>query len=153
MRDSINTTSDHLLFFPPQVASGAASGTSGVVTGDSIDLLGFDAAHFTIHLINLTGVSSGVDVPAVTAEQTGSAIQVQESDDDVTFTLAPDSAVIKSLDAAGAIEQPEYNKGYRIGYRGSKRYANVVVTPTNATKFVITGHKCSPGAAPTANPA
>lgn len=107
--------------------------STGTVTSASLDMLGFDSAHFNLHY--------GATAPAPTSTT------VEESDDDSTFTAAPATSVVDDADAHAV------SKTRRIAYVGNKRYARVVVVQSASTILTITGHLGYASRKPTVNPA
>jgi len=84
--------------------------------GAGVDLQGFHGAMVVVH----TGaITDGTHT-----------IEVQESDDDSTYTAVADADLQGSEPAIGAADD---NKIYEIGYMGTKRYIRAVVTVAGAT--------------------
>jgi len=101
-------------------------------TGTGVDLAGFHSAAVYI----ITGaITDGTHT-----------FEVQESDDNTTFTAVADSDLHGTEPAVGATDD---NKVYEIGYKGKKRYIRVSVTVTSATTggvygaFVVRGRPYS----------
>lgn len=63
-------------------------------------------------------------------------IEIQESDDDSTYTAVADADLIGTEPAIGSADD---NKVYTIGYLGNKRYIRVSVTVANATSGGVYG--------------
>jgi len=84
--------------------------------GAGVDLQGFHGAMVVVH----TGaITDGTHT-----------IEVQESDDDSTYTAVADADLQGSEPAIGVADD---NKIYKIGYMGTKRYIRAVVTVAGAT--------------------
>jgi hypothetical protein len=82
--------------------------------GSSADLRWFDAATVIIHVGAITDGSH--------------AFEVQESDDDSTFTAVADKDLIGTEPSAA-----DASTIYTLGYIGSKRYVRVVSTSSGST--------------------
>lgn len=94
--------------------------------------------------VDLQGYESAVVVVATGAITDGThTIEIQESDDNSTFTAVADDDLQGTEPVIGAADG---NKVYKIGYIGTKRYIRVSVTVADATSggvygaFVIRGH-------------
>jgi len=84
--------------------------------GAGVDLQGFHGAMVVVH----TGaITDGTHT-----------IEVQESDDDSTYTAVADADLQGSEPAIGVADD---NKIYKIRYMGTKRYIRAVVTVAGAT--------------------
>lgn len=87
------------------------------VNGDSADLLGYDSA---AAVINVGTWTDGTHT-----------FEVQESDDDSTFTAVADADLSESEPVVDGADDDQTT--YMIGYTGEKRYIRVVATVTGAT--------------------
>ena len=100
-----------------------ASRTNGTVNGTAVDLWS-------------NSVARQVFGGALAIVQTGTitdgthTVEVQESDDNSSFTAVADADLQGSEPAIGAAND---NVVYEIGYRGSKRYIRVAVVTSGAT--------------------
>lgn len=99
------------------------------VDGDGIDTRGFDS----IALVANIGVSGDTLSDSVKIE-----LEVEESDDDSTYTDVADADLINFVDGTNdgtfaVIDDPaEDDAIYATGYRGSKRYVRGVVNVTGS---------------------
>lgn len=109
------------------------AGATLAQTSASLDTQGFDSAAFDVHY--------GATAPAPTS------VEVQESDDNVSFAAAPATAVVLPTGTHAV------SKTARYAYIGAKRYCRIVVTPSAATDVTITGTLGYAAQKPTANPA
>lgn len=91
--------------------------------GSGVDLRGFDSA---MALIDLGAWTDGTHT-----------FEVQESDDNSTFTAVADADLIGSEPVVDAAD--EDNTVHRIGYVGSKRYLRVSVGVASATSGAVYG--------------
>lgn len=141
MRDMMNQIHTTYLFAP--IAAQTNSNTAR--TSAIIDLRGYDSC--TLVLIN--GTNTDADATF--------AVEVAESDDSGMSGGAPvaDADLIGTEILAGFTFADD-NETRKIGYKGSKRYVQVTVTPTGNNSgdwflagVAILGH---PAQAPTANP-
>ncbi len=101
----------------------------------SLDTLDYDAAHFNI--------ATGATAPAPTS------IVVNESDDNSTWTAVDADSVVGRVET---IAGWGVSRTHRIAYVGSKRYVQLVVTPSASTILTITAHRGCPAQGPVANP-
>jgi len=101
----------------------AANRTNGTVNGTAIDLWS-------------NTVADQVFRSALAVVQTGTitdgthTVEVQESDDNSSFSAVADADLQGSEPAIGAAND---NVVYEIGYRGTKRYIRVTVVTSGAT--------------------
>jgi allantoicase len=95
-----------------------AISSNTTVTGVSIDTKGFESATFAIQSATLT---DGTYTP-----------EVQESDDNSTFTAVADDFLI-GTEANAVFVATDDNKVKTIGYAGKKRYLKLTLTSTGVT--------------------
>lgn len=93
----------------PAIRTASANGTG-------VDLQGYEGA---LIVINTGTITDGTH-----------AIDIQESDDNSTFTSVAAADLIGTEPSIGAADD---NKDYKIGYIGAKRYIRVAVTVSGAT--------------------
>jgi hypothetical protein len=96
--------------------------------GVGVDLQGFEGA---LVLIQTGVITDGTH-----------AFEVQESDDNVTFTAVADADLQGTEPSVGATDD---DKVYRIGYVGTKRYVRVVSTASGTTTGGIYGASIAQG--------
>ncbi len=84
--------------------------------GAGVDLAGYDAA---VVVVSTGTITDGTHT-----------IEVQESDDDTTYTAVADADLDGTEPAIGATDD---NVVYELGYHGIKRYVRVAVTVSGAT--------------------
>jgi hypothetical protein len=90
--------------------------------GVGVDLQGFEGA---LVLIQTGVITDGTHV-----------FEVQESDDNATFTAVADADLQGTEPSVGATDD---DKVYRIGYLGTKRYVRTVSTATGTTTGGVYG--------------
>lgn len=108
MRDLKNNL-DAVLSLSPAARTASANGTG-------VDLKGYEAA---LVLVQTGTITDGTHT-----------IEVQESDDNSTFTAVADADLQGTEPAIGATDD---DKVFEIGYLGAKRYIRVAVTVASAT--------------------
>lgn len=132
MRDIFNNLLVKSLTTPATATSTVTSGTC--------DRLGYESATFFVHY--------GTSGDTLTGSLYWSAA-LQESDDDSTYTAVAAANVIgASSNAFGlANAMTEDDAVYALGYNGTKRYVQVVVTATGSVSsgmpigiFAVLGH-------------
>lgn len=101
----------------------AANRTNGTVNGTATDLWSNSVARQKFN-------SAMVIVQTGTITDGTHTVEVQESDDNSTFTAVADADL---QGTEPAIASTNDNVIYEIGYRGSKRYLRVAVVTTGAT--------------------
>lgn len=117
-----------------KVAFGISATLSGTTAaaGNIVDLQGVDSATFLF-------LTSAVTDAGTTA---GFAVEVQHSDTKAAadFTAVADTDLI-GLESALTVTDDTYDSKPvgAIGYRGTKRYARVVITGTTGTNAVVFG--------------
>lgn len=138
MRDLFNQVTPKRCISPQSVADNTA------LVGEIIDRKGFESLTYLI----LTGSlgDAGAEFTALLEE--GDAANLSDA------AAVPDGDLI-GTEALASFIQSDDNKCYKLGYKGSKRYTRLTITPTNnATAALIAatallGH---PANAPTVNP-
>lgn len=90
---------------------------TAAVNGVGVDLAGYDAAAIVLDLGAIGGTT-----PSFTFE-------VQESDDNTTFTAVADA----DLDAGQPADVTAGDTVSEVGYRGIKRYVRVAITAASGT--------------------
>ena len=127
-----------------------AVATATVTPANGVDTRGFDSCELVCHMGNSGDMLSGT---------VNWQIRVQHSDDDTNYSAVTDAnhllfggdASVTAPDENGAVATinapAEDSKIFRIGYRGPKRFARLVVVAagahTNGTPiaiFAIKGH-------------
>lgn len=141
MRDQMNQL-DFKCLFPPLAAQ---TNSSTARTSEIIDRLGYDA--LTLVLIN--GTNTDADATF--------AVTITESDDSgMSGATAVAAADLVGTATLAGFDYSHDKKCRKLGYRGSKRYVQVTVTPTgnNAGDWFMAGVAVlgHPVSAPTANP-
>jgi len=100
-----------------------ASRTNGTVNGTAIDLwsntIGRQVFRTALAIVQTGTITDGTHT-----------VEVQESDDNSSFTAVVDADLQGTEPAIGAADD---NVVYEIGYRGTKRYLRVAVVTTGAT--------------------
>lgn len=91
-------------------------GANGTISGDSVDLRGYNSVEFAI--------AAGVITDGT------HAVNVQESDDGTTWTNAPASAI---LDANPSFVATDDNVVKQVGYVGSKRFCRIQLVSSGVT--------------------
>ena len=91
---------------------------TATANGAAVDLKGANGAAFLVN----TGALAGAAVFAA---------KIQESDDGVTFADVADSTQVDSNAPATLAA----SSSYKLGYRGFKRYARIVLTYTSGTSL------------------
>lgn len=107
----------------------------GAVDGDGVDLQGAEAA--------LIVLDSG-------AATTPATVQIEESDDDSTYTAVADDDLIGLTGNASGVAQTASTVA-KVSYVGQKRYVRVATTAGTAALFsasVIRGHLRHAGGQP-----
>ncbi len=138
MQDLFNSLNPVRVLSP---AAAVADDTAQV--GQVIDRQGFDS----LTLVILTGGLADAGATFTTL--------VEHSDASGTGFTAVEDGELLGTEANASFTQADDNKVFKIGYRGSKRYVRVTITPSgNAADAYIAavgllGH---PHVAPTANP-
>lgn len=95
--------------------------------------------------VDLAGYGSAVVVVETGTITDGThTIEMQESDDNSTFTAVADTNLQGTEPTIGAADN---NKVYKIGYLGNKRYLRVAVTVAGATSGGVYGAHVVRGAA------
>lgn len=102
------------------LSSIAAQAIAAAVNGVGVDLANFNSATVILDLGTFAGTT-----PTAT-------IQVQESDDNVTFTAVADAELIGGVLPA-TIDTTNDLTVYKRGYNGIKRYLRVAVTAVTGT--------------------
>jgi len=101
----------------------AANRTNGTVNGTAIDLwsntVGDQVFRSALAVVQTGTVTDGTHT-----------VEVQESDDNSSFTAVADADLQGTEPAIGAAND---NVVYEIGYRGTKRYIRVTVVTSGAT--------------------
>jgi len=101
----------------------AANRTNGTVNGTAIDLwsntVGDQVFRSALAVVQTGTITDGTHT-----------VEVQESDDNSSFTAVADADLQGSEPAIGAAND---NVVYEIGYRGTKRYIRVTVVTSGAT--------------------
>jgi hypothetical protein len=100
----------------------APAARTASANGTGVDLRGFDGAFALIETGVITDGSH--------------TFEVQESDDNSTFTAVADADLQGSEPAVGSTDD---NSVYRVGYRGTRRYLRVAVTVSGATSGGVYG--------------
>lgn len=106
----------HNVISPAVAKPAAAIATNTTTNGTGVDLQGFQSCEFVIVSGTLTDGSY--------------AINVQESDDNATFTDAPASAILGGEPTFAATDD---NVVKSVGYVGGKRYARIQIVSTGVT--------------------
>lgn len=110
MRDLHNTISAAVAKAPAAIASNTTT------NGSTVDLQGYESCEFVIVSGTLTDGSY--------------AINVQESDDNATWSDAPASAILGAEPTFAATDD---NTVKSVGYVGSKRYTRIQIVSTGVT--------------------
>jgi len=101
----------------------AANRTNGTVNGTAIDLwsntVGDQVFRSALAVVQTGTITDGTHT-----------VEVQESDDNSSFTAVADADLQGTEPAIGAAND---NVVYEIGYRGTKRYIRVTVVTSGAT--------------------
>lgn len=96
---------------------------TAAVDGAGVDLKGFESATPFLDL----GTQGGTSTPTTT-------FKLEESDDDVSYTVAPDRDVLGFTNSTGlVIGTGNDNKVHRAGYIGTKRYIRWAATAVSGT--------------------
>ncbi len=113
-KDNVNLL-DEAITLAPAARTASANGTG-------VDLAGYESA--TVVVVTGT-ITDGTHT-----------IEVQDSDDDSTYTAVDDGLLIGTEPAIGVADD---NKVYEIGYRGAKRYLRAATTVSGATTGGVYG--------------
>lgn len=138
MRDQFNEVTPKRCISPVSVADNTAA------VGEIIDRKGFEALTYLI----LTGSIGDAGAEFTVLLEEGDAANLSDA-------AAVADADLLGTEALASFIQSDDNKCFKLGYRGSKRYTRLTITPTNnATAALIAatallGH---PANAPTVNP-
>jgi hypothetical protein len=100
----------------------APAARTASANGVGVDLKGFESA---MAIITTGAITDGTHV-----------FEVQESDDNATFTAVVDADLQGTEPSVGATDD---NKVYRIGYIGAKRYVRVASTASGTTSGGVYG--------------
>ncbi|EGF93739.1 hypothetical protein ABI_21810 [Asticcacaulis biprosthecium C19] len=95
----------------------AARTNNTAITSTALDLQGCGSASFVL----LTGANTDANATF--------ALEIQESNDDATYTAVADADLI-GTEAQASFDFSKDNLTFWIGYKGSKRYLKAVVTPS-----------------------
>jgi hypothetical protein len=114
-------------------ATPLAGGASSPVTSAALDTLGFDSAHFNLHIGST--MAAGLTYKITECDTLGGS-----------YTDAPTTSVVDDAPT------PEASKTIRVAYVGNKQFCKLVVTPGGATDITITGHTGYADKKPVANP-
>jgi len=126
-----------------------ALGATGVMTGLVIDRKGYAGVEFVIDYGSITTTGTNIVALVKEGDVTGTLTSVADADLIGTETLA--SLLAATPRTAGTTK--EVSK--RIGYKGNKRYANLVLTHSGTTSVGCVAASAllfNPEAAPVANP-
>ncbi len=110
---------DVSLMKPVRLFSPITIGATTPLTSTTVDTLGFDAVTL---IFNLGAINDMV-----------SSIVINDSPDDSVWTAVADTFLIGNLEANIASVATDDNELASIGYRGDKRYLQVVLTPSTAS--------------------
>lgn len=134
MRDMYNNIGVRRVLSPVSVADNTAQ------VGQIIDRQGFDSLTYLIHI----GSVADADVTFT--------VLLEESDDSgMSGATAVADADLLGTDALAAFQYDDDNEVRKLGYRGSKRYTRLTITPANnasaalLSACAVLGH---PAAAP-----
>ena len=125
-----------------------ALGATGAVTGAIIDRKGYGGVEFILEYGSITTTGTSVTLVVKEGDATGSMTSVADTDLIGTETLA---ALAAGARAAGTGK--EVSK--RIGYKGNKRYVQLIATGAGTTSVGVIASTAilhTPEAAPVANP-
>jgi hypothetical protein len=126
-----------------------ALGATGVMTGLVIDRKGYEGVEIIIDYGSITTTGTNIAVLVKEGDVTGTLTSVADSDLIGTETLA--SLLATTPRTAGTTK--EVSK--RIGYKGNKRYVNLVLTHSGTTSVGCVAASAilhTPEAAPVDNP-
>lgn len=113
MRDLMNEVHPVRCISPVSVADNTAQ------TSQAVDLQGYDSCTFLI----ATGSLADADATF--------AVEVQECDTSGgTYTAVADADLV-GTEALAGFQFDDDNEVRKVGYRGSKRYVKLVITPAN----------------------
>lgn len=138
MRDLVSSIAPKRAISPVSVSNNTAA------EGEWIDLYGYDSCTFVI------ATGSLADSDATFAVLIQDADAANKSD-----VAAVDDAYLIGTEALAGFKFDDDNKVRKIGYKGSKRYVRITITPSGnsdvalISAVAILGH---PFSAPTANP-
>ena len=122
MKDSFNNSKIVTLWDPVDLGSGDTPKVSAI-----IDLQGFDSCLFHFAY----GSIADTDATFVTV--------VTESDDSgMSGATAVADADLLGTEAGATPLLSNDNTGFKLGYRGNKRYVQVTLTPTDNTGAILT---------------
>jgi len=142
MRDLMNTLTPK-----PVIAPQAAFTGNTARVGSIIDHRGFDSAMYSIHAGALDSGSPTMFFTVLLEEGDDASLSdaAAVADDDLIGT-----------EALASFTGADSNKCFKLGYRGSKRYTRLTITPSgNTTSSNYFSAECMLGhadAEPTANP-
>lgn len=94
--------------------------------GTVVDLVGFDALKFSIAI----GALADADATFT--------VLVEDSDDNVTYAPVADNFLL-GTEAQASFTFADDNGQRSIGYKGSKRYVRLTITPANNTGSAVFG--------------
>jgi hypothetical protein len=138
MRDLHNNIAPKRAISPVSVSDNTAQ------VSQIIDRQGFDALEFLI----LSGSLADADVTFTALVEEGDAANLSDA-------AAVADADLLGTETAASFTFSDDDKVFKIGYRGSKRYVRLTITPANNASaallaaVAVLGH---PANAPTANP-
>lgn len=125
-----------------------ALGATGVMTGPVIDRKGYAGVEFIVDYGSIT--TTGTAIAAVVKEGDATGSMTSASDDDL---LGTEALVGLAAGARSAGTGKEVSK--RVGYKGNKRYVQLVLTHSGTTSVGAVAASAvlfNPEAAPVANP-
>jgi hypothetical protein len=127
------------------IAPVAARTDNTAIVSSIIDVLGFDAMMFAISI----GTNTDADVTFTVLVEEGDASNLSDA-------AAVADADLNGTEALAGFQFDDDTEARKIGYRGSKRYVRLTITPANngagnifVAALAILGF---PALAPTANP-
>lgn len=138
MRDLMNNITPRVAIIPAVVSNNTAQ------VGEVIDTLGYDSLTFVI------GTGTLAD-----ADATFTALVEEGDESDLSDAAAVADADLIGTEALASFDQDADDSALKIGYRGSKRYARLTLTPAGngaaapLCALAILGH---PRSAPTSSP-
>lgn len=137
LRDLMNNV--HL---KPVLAPKAAVTDNTAQVGTSVDCQGYESVTYAI----ITGTLSDSDATFT--------VLLEESSDDSSYSAVADADLI-GTEALASFTFADDGECFKIGYKGSKRYTRLTITPANNTGNLFVAAIAvlgCPRVAPTANP-
>ena len=126
----------------------AAIGANATKTGAIIDRQNYGGVEFVIDYGSVTTTGSVVTIVCKEGDVTGTLTSVADTDLLGTEALA-------SLLAGARVAGTGKEVSKRLGYKGTKRYTKLTITPVNNASAALLSAVCilsRPAIAPTANP-